>query len=90
MSLYMGLALQFCGIILLIALIVLAILGVLVLLDIRFVTNRLKKEIKAAAFLISIMDFIISGIEIAKKKIGNLDIINKVKESIDIMKEGDK
>ena len=85
---YLILTLQVCGILLIIALTVAAIMFILVLLDVRSITRRLKKEIRAATFLVDILDFLIGGFEIARRKVSESKFMAKFKRAAEIIKEG--
>ncbi|MFA4967471.1 MAG: hypothetical protein WC624_04560 [Candidatus Margulisiibacteriota bacterium] len=68
MTIDMGLILQFCLILMVIALTVAVIMFILILLDVIQITRRVKKEIKAVTFLIDILDYLVSGFHLARKK----------------------
>lgn len=87
MSIDLGLILQFCLIIFILALTVAAIMFILIMLDIKQITKRIKKELNAIAFLFDIIDFIISSIQMAGKKIGNTKIARNIKKTLKIVKE---
>ena len=87
MSIDLGLILQFCLIIFILALTVAAVMFILIMLDIKQITKRIKKELNAVAFLIDIVDFIISSIQMAGKKIGNTKIARNIKKTLKIVKE---
>ena len=83
MTIDMGLILQFCLVILVIALTVAAIMFILILLDVIQITRRVKKEIKAVTFLIDILDYVVSAFHMVRKKVGK----SKVGKILKISKE---
>lgn len=89
MTVDINLILQVSLVALVLALTVAAIIFIIVLIDIRQVTSRVKKEIKAVTFLIDIMDFMISGFHTAKKKLSNSKLGKSIKKSIQIIKGGE-
>ena len=82
MNIDLGLILQFCLILLIIALTVAAIMFIIILLDVVQITKRVKKEIKAVTFLIDIMDFLVSSFHMIRKKVGK-----NIKKTLRIDKE---
>ena len=77
MTIDVGLILQFCLVILVIALTVAAIMFILVLLDVIQITRRVKKEVKAVTFLIDILDYAVSAFHMVRKKAGKILKISK-------------
>jgi len=90
MNIDLGLILQFCLIIFILALTVAAVMFILIMLDIKQITKRIKKELNAVAFLFDIIDFIISSIQMAGKKIGNTKIARNIKKTLNIIKKEDE
>ncbi len=82
MALNLGLILQFCLVLFVIALTVAAIFFILILLDVIQITRRIKKEVKAVTFLIDILDIIVAFFHKAGKKFGNSKISKSIKRSI--------
>jgi len=52
-----------------------------------FITRRLKKEVKAVTFLIDILDLIVGGFHLAKKKIANTGFMKGIKRTLRVVKE---
>jgi len=85
MTIDLNIVLQICLVLLIIALTVAAIMFIMIMLDVKQITRRIKKEIKAVTFLIDILDFIISGFHTAGKKIGNSKIGRNIKKTLRII-----
>ena len=89
MTLDLNLIFQFCLIILMLALTVGVIIFITILLDLRQITGRIKKEVKAVTFLIDILDLVVSAFHMAKKKFANSKIGKSVRKSLRLVKEAD-
>jgi hypothetical protein len=76
----MTMILQFCLVLLVIALTVAAIMFVMILLDIRLITKKVKQELKAITLLVDILDLVVSGFHLAKKKLGHSNCCGNDKE----------
>jgi len=87
MNLDLNLILQLLLILLIIALTVVAILAIIMMVDVIFITRRLKKEIKAVTFLIDILDLIVGGFHYAQKKINNTGFMKGLKKTLKMIKE---
>jgi hypothetical protein len=70
MTIDINLILQICLVLLVVSLTIGVVMFVLILLDIRQITRKIKQELKALNFLVDILDFVVSGFHLAKKKIG--------------------
>jgi len=89
MSLNLALLLQFALILLVLALTVAAIFLIMILFDVRQVTTRIKKEVKAVTFLVDMMDVVLGAIGFAKKKISGSKIAKTVRKTLKIVNEED-
>jgi hypothetical protein len=85
MTIDLNIVLQICLVLLIIALTVAAVMFIIIMLDVKQITRRIKKEINAVTFLIDILDFIISGFHAAGKKIGNSKIGRNIKKTLRII-----
>jgi hypothetical protein len=83
----LNLILQFCLILLIIALTVVVVMAIIMMVDVIFITRRLKKEIKAVTFLIDILDLIVGGVHLAKKKIAGSGFMKGLKKTLRVVKE---
>jgi hypothetical protein len=81
MNINMGILVQFCLILFIIALTVAVIMLIILLLDAIQVTKRIKREIKAVTFLVDILDIIIGMFHTTKKKMGDSGVVKKVKKA---------
>ena len=89
MTIDLNIVLQMCLVLLIIALTVATVMFIIVLLDIKQITKRVKKEVKAVTFLIDILDFIVAGFRLAKEKISGSKLGKNIKKSLKIIKEGE-
>lgn len=88
MTINLGNILQIALILLVLVLAVAAIQFIIVLFDVRSITRRLKKEIKAATFFIDFIDIILGGLELAKNKITKSKFFSRAQKAVEILKEG--
>jgi hypothetical protein len=89
MSVDLNLLLQFCLILLVIALTVGAVILALVLLDVKQITKRVNREVKAVTFLIDMLDLLVAGFHTAKKKFGSSSVGKGIKKTLRMTKEED-
>ncbi|HTY13098.1 MAG TPA: hypothetical protein VMD02_02800 [Candidatus Omnitrophota bacterium] len=87
MTVDLNLILQFCLILLVIALTVGAVIFILILLDLKQITKRVNREIKAVTFIVDFLDMIVSGFHLAKRKFGDSGVGRTIKKTLKISKE---
>ncbi len=87
MTVDLNLILQFCLILLILALTVGAVIFILILIDLKQITKRVNREIKAVTFIVDMLDLIVSGMHMAKKKFSDSNIGRTIKKSLKITKE---
>ncbi|KAF0134184.1 MAG: hypothetical protein FD145_827 [Candidatus Saganbacteria bacterium] len=82
MTVDINIVLQVCLVILIMVLILASIVFIIVLFDIKFITNRIKREVKAVTFMVDVFDFLVSGFHMLKKKMTGAKLSKNIKDII--------